>query len=418
MNEKPSLKIQREEEFDIKKIISKFLDQWKLYAISAVILIILGFVFMKAVTPMYTANAQVLIQDDDNKSDPSSFLSSTALAGFGDMLGIQSNVSNELGILNTPDLIYKVINKMNLNVKYYMNGILRPVELYTKSPFTVLFLPKSDSTLPTTYTFDKKNLNTLKEFDIKVSNDDIDKTVKAKFGDTILVPTGKIFIQKTGIPFDETSNYYFTTFNTDQVVLDIKSNLSVAIPSADATILSLTYNSNVPKKAEDVLNQLIYEYTSRNLNEKNKISDSTISFIDGRIDIVSAELNSIEANIQGFKQSNHIADITAQSSKLIDNTSQYIQQLNQVEVQLNVIQSTLDYIRNENGNDRPVPSTLNNDPTFLSLVQKYNSLLVEKDALKLATTEANPAIQNINAQISNLRGDVIKSLISQQKALE
>ncbi|MBS1729183.1 MAG: polysaccharide biosynthesis tyrosine autokinase, partial [Bacteroidetes bacterium] len=418
MNENPSLKIQREEEFDIKKVISKFLDQWKLYAICAVILIILGFIFLKAVTPMYTANAQVLIQDDDSKSDPSSFLSSTALSGFSDLLGVQSNVSNELGILNTPDLVYKVVHKMNLNVSYYVNGILRPTELYSKSPFTVTFIPKSDSTLLTTYSFNSKNLNSNKNFELKISNDDIDQTVKGNFEDTIRVATGKLFIHKTGIPFDESSSYYFTTMNKDQEVAVIQSNLSIAIPSSDATILSLSYNSNVPKKAEDVLNQLIQEYTFRNLNEKNKISDSTIAFIDGRIEIVGAELNSIEANIQGFKQNNHIADITEQSTKLIDNTSQYIQQLNQVEVQLNVIQSTLDYIRNENGNDRPVPSTLNNDPTFLSLVQKYNSLLVEKDGLKLASTEANPAIQNINAQISNLRGDIIKSLVSQKKALD
>src|SRR4029078_5297902 len=94
------------------------------------------------------------------------------------------------------------------------------------------------------------------------------------------------------------------------------------------------------------------------------------------------------------------------------------QKLNEVEVQLNVTKSTLQYIQDSKTNERPVPSTLSNDPTFLSPVQKYNTLLIEKDRFSLSVSENNPLSRNLETQITNLRSDLIKSLQSQIKALE
>ena len=60
---------------------------------------------------------------------------------------------------------------------------------------------------------------------------------------------------------------------------------------------------------------------------------------------------------------------------------------------------------------------ISNDPTFLALVQKYNTLLIEKDRFSLSVSENNPLSRNLATQIANLRSDLIKSLQSQIKAL-
>ena len=121
------------------------------------------------------------------------------------------------------------------------------------------------------------------------------------------------------------------------------------------------------EKGEALLAQLISEYMERNLTEKNEISDSTISFIDGRIGLVSGDFSGIETDIEHFKQQNNLADITAQSQLLVQNSSAYYQKLNEAEVQLSVIKTMLDYLMDDKNKNRPVPALLTTDPTFFAV---------------------------------------------------
>ena len=67
---------------------------------------------------------------------------------------------------------------------------------------------------------------------------------------------------------------------------------------------------------------------------------------------------------------------------------------------------------------RPVPTLANSDPNFVALVQKYNSLITQRDRLLLSTTENNPLVQNIDAQLNAARGDMIKNLENQESTLQ
>ncbi|HEY6975026.1 MAG TPA: polysaccharide biosynthesis tyrosine autokinase [Chitinophagaceae bacterium] len=413
MNQQLNKPAKEQEEFDIRKIISKLLYHWKFYLASVIVFLALGFLFLHYATPKYTAHAKLLVKDDENKN--SSFMNLSSLQDFTGLLDVQSNVYNELEILQTRDLLEQAVREMNLNVAYFRETAILPVELYDKSPFWVNFIPTSDSTLATTLDIHFPKNGHANYFTINSS--DLDTSLRAKWGDTITTPIGKISILKTGKPFED-ADYFFTLNSVNAVVAAINENLTSAVSNDETSVIELSYNSSVPKKAEDFLSRLLSDYIRRNLNEKNQISDSTLSFIDSRIDIVTGELNDIEANIQGFKQQNKITDLSQQSSMILESSKDYYNKMNEVEVQLNVIKSTLTYLQDEKTNSRPVPSTLYNDPTFLALVQKYNSLLVERDGLSLTTTSLNPAVQNLDAQISNLRNDVIKSLQNQQRAFE
>ena len=58
--------------FNIRNTAKKFLDNWKLYLLSVIVFVGLGFVFIMAVTPMYKINAEILVQDQDSRSGGSS----------------------------------------------------------------------------------------------------------------------------------------------------------------------------------------------------------------------------------------------------------------------------------------------------------------------------------------------------------
>ena len=63
----------------------------------------------------------------------------------------------------------------------------------------------------------------------------------------------------------------------------------------------------MPQKGEDILNKLYEVYTRMNEEDKNKIADSTINFIDERLAVVSAELSGVEKDIEQFKVRNQLS---------------------------------------------------------------------------------------------------------------
>ena len=294
MAENRKIESDKNEEFDIQKLISRFIDHWKLFILSFLCFILLGVLFIFFVTPSYRISSQILVEDDQNSSSPLSFMgSSSSSQMLGSLLGIKSNVYNELGILETRDLVDKVVKEMNLNITYYEQGPLTSAELYLIAPFKLDFLPSRD-TVPD-YTLNV-TFPQAKGGNFIVEADDIKLTKKeAKFGDSIRTEYGTLVLSPTTFPVSE-ENYSVDVISADEAVEDIIQNLTTEIKDDNATIIALTLNSTVPKKGEDIMQNLIKAYIDRNLNEKNRISDSTLAFIKGRVDIVARELSSIRSS--------------------------------------------------------------------------------------------------------------------------
>ncbi len=403
--------------FDIKNTFANFLNNWKLFLLCVVVFTFLGFLFTKYVTPMYKINAKVLVQDDNPKTTTSSsILSSTGLQDFGGLLDIQSNVLNEVEIIQSKDILGKVVRGMNLTTEYYKQAGIRYAEMYHNSPFNVTFTPRNDSTPATVFNLLFENSGRGQKISIEYENAFTDTAFTGIFNDTLRLPLGKLYFSRTGMPFEEIP-YQLKLFSVDGKVAEIVGNLLIENTNAQTTIMNLSYNSNLPKKGEDVVNRIVAEYSKRNLTEKNRISDSSIAFINSRISIVSDDLGKIEGQIQNFKQANKIADISEQSRVLIDNSSIYNDKLNQIDVQLSVANTTRNYLIDKSNNQRPVPYLINNDPTFLAIVQKYNELQVERDKVTLSISPDNPITQNLETQLANLRSDMNKSLDNQIRAL-
>jgi tyrosine-protein kinase Etk/Wzc len=416
MNGIPRKVVRNDDEFDIKKIVTYFLDHWKLYVIIMLACVAGGLLFLRYSTPLYKSGAKLLIQDEKSSGSSSSLSLLSESTAFNSLFGISSNVYNELGILQTKDLFYKVVKDLNLTVSYYRKGDVRSVELYNKSPFKVNFTPASDTIQTEAFQISFPNNGSDNKY--KITNNDLSLSLVANFNDTLKTPIGSILVTPGITNPEEGEDYFFVLQPADEVVFGLTQNLLSTITDDQTTIIGLSYNSNVPKKAEDVLGTLIKEYVQRDVSEKNRISDSSLAFINERVSIVAGELNTIETTIQNFKQKNKLMDISEQAKALIGNSSTYYNQLNEVEVQLSVIKSMLGILSDEKTNNRPIPSTLNNDPTFLSLVERYNAVLMERDRLLLTTTDQNPYIQNLDAQIKNLRSDLAKSLQNQLNAYQ
>jgi len=132
---------------------------------------------------------------------------------------------------------------------------------------------------------------------------------------------------------------------------------------------------------------------------------------------VGEELKKVENDIEGFKRNNQIADLSEQAKTLISNATEVQKSLAVQDVQIKSYSGfwkvILPMIKN---NERVMPTTAPiQDPAFVSLEEKYNSLQLQKQQMLLNSTEKNPAIQTIDVQLAQQRADLLKILRSFKK---
>lgn len=395
----------------IKKIFSRFISNWKLFVISLICCVFGAFLFLRYARPKFKVTAKILVEDDA-KGGSSAFGGLDALKDIGGLFSLKSNVDNEVEILKTRTIIKKVVKDLQLNITYYREGRVKAAELYQNSPFRIECFNDSDSMYAGIFT-----ITSLKANKIQLSANDLNFNAEVEVEKPIKTPIGIIIIHQTNYPIGE-NTYKCVIKSIDETVDAYLDAIDIKVTNRQVTTIDLSLSTTIPKKGEDILNDLMTQYIKANIEERNKTADSTMAFIDNRILLIGRELKDVEHDIQIFKQKNNIADIGEQSKALVDNASDFYKQTSTVDVQLQVVQALEQYLIDDKNHKRIVPTTLiTQDAGFISLVGKYNTLQIERDKALLSSTTNNPVIQNMDEQIYNLRQDILNNITNQKTAL-
>ncbi len=135
----------QESTIDLDKIFSRVIDNWHWFALSLLLFLGLAFTYIRYSAPSYKVNATLLV-DDSKASGSGGNLGTKAVGGMlgdlGSLMSMNSNVDNEIQILQTKDLMEKVVRDMHLNISYFYVGIVGKPELFKDCPFA--FVPLSD----------------------------------------------------------------------------------------------------------------------------------------------------------------------------------------------------------------------------------------------------------------------------------
>ena len=393
-----------EDDFRLENLLRKFWSKWYWFLLSILVCFGIAYYVAQTQTPMYLITAKVQINDPKRGGTTAE----TQLLGeLGSMAS--ATVANESEILQTRYLMETVARDLKLNVTYYEKGQMRDRELYS-APFVLDIVEPVDTirsrTLELNFSSDKINIKS----DVLDTAVSYSKPFKLNGVGTVQ------FLKAESQPSTNTT-YMVGITSIDKVTESLRGQL-IILPGTTASVINMTLNHPVPKKGEDVLNRLLKNYVETNVNDRNRLADSAYAFIQARLRYLGGELGSLESNIQGFRQKNKITEMSKQSSELISNSSQYVNDLAKVETQLSVLASLEDYMRRNAKGSSIVPSSLVvSDPLFQNLVEKHNALILERDRRLMSVTETNPIIVNLNQQIASTNSDMLASLNSSKNTL-
>lgn len=383
-----------------RETLDKYLYHWPLFLIGLLITLTGAFFYLKTAKPLYEIKATLLVQDEQKTPQDEKTLQEIDVTTSSSKLA-----ENEVEVLKSRQLINQVVENLQLNVTYTQKNGLVSDDLYGKSPVK-LIIEKTSAELNGQFLqiiINDNNTFGLKDAEGKTNTLQFNKPYNSSFGTWHLTPTSFIKDYKN-------TEITITVLDPEETATTLQQELDASLLNKMAPTIGLLINDEVQQRGKDILNVLITYYNEASISEKNRITQSTLNFIDKRLDSLSRELNSAEREVEGFRSSRGLTDISSQSQVYLQNVQTNDNKLNEVNVQLNVIEGIERYVNNlQNTNN--VPSTLGiTDPALNSSIEQLAQLQLQRQKLLATTPEGSPLFETLNRQIQTTKAGIKESV--------
>ncbi len=416
MNE-PNIELR---ENSLRDLVDQYLRYWIWFISGVVIALVCAFIYLRYSTPSYQSNAIVIIKDERSGGGPSELSAFTDLGGFFSNINT-SKIENELAILNSKRIISEVVKELNLNITYETVGTIKASELYEYKPFIVQYLSFADSTRTTAVP--KLLFEVLSSTEYTVENVSGSNKVTHTFGERVSLPFGDITVLPVLDDPEAFDSYKGKTISVtyrpvESVALSYQRRISVANDIKNSNVVNVGMQSPVPKKAEDFIDELIFQYNKDAIHDQGQVAQKTSNFIDSRLEIITRELDSVERNKEQFKSSNRLTDIETEAQLILENASEYNKRQSGIATQLELANTMIDYMEKSSNNDL-LPANIGLDGQEIGeAVNNYNQLILQRNKLLKTSTAKNPVVVNVNTQIDQLRSNILSSLQNTSNALK
>ena len=421
---KDKLGEQSEEQVNIQELLFRYLIHWPWFVVSIIICIACAWGYLRLTTPIYNISATVLIKDE-KKGGGASMSSDLEKMGLEGFVSSSSNVDNEIEVLRSKSLAREVVNNLGLFVTYMDEDEFPSKELYHTSPVLVSLTHQEADKLP-----GRMEINmilqptgalgvqiTVGEKEYRKQFDKLPAVFPTDEGTVAFFANNDTL--SAVCPENITKERHITAFinRPFSVLKEYVSSLSIAPTSKTTSVVVISLENTNTRRGRDYINKLLEMYNINANNDKNEVAQKTAEFIDERIGIISKELGSTEQDLENFKRSAGITDLSSEAQIALTGNAEYEKKRVENQTQINLV---IDLQRYMKGNEYEVlPSNIGlQDAASAGAIDRYNQMLVERKRLLRTSTENNPTIINLDTSIRAMRTNVQATLDATLKGLQ
>ena len=421
---KDKLGEQSEEQVNIQELLFRYLIHWPWFVVSIIICIACAWGYLRLTTPIYNISATVLIKDE-KKGGGASMSSDLEKMGLEGFVSSSSNVDNEIEVLRSKSLAREVVNNLGLFVTYMDEDEFPSKELYHTSPVLVSLTHQEADKLP-----GRMEINMILQptgaLGVQITVGE--KEYRKQFDKLPAVfPTDEgtiaFFANNDTLsavcPENITKERHITAFinRPFSVLKEYVNSLSIAPTSKTTSVVVISLENTNTRRGRDYINKLLEMYNINANNDKNEVAQKTAEFIDERIGIISKELGSTEQDLENFKRSAGITDLSSEAQIALTGNAEYEKKRVENQTQINLVMDLQRYMK---GNEYEVlPSNIGlQDAASAGAIDRYNQMLVERKRLLRTSTENNPTIINLDTSIRAMRTNVQATLDATLKGLQ
>lgn len=406
---------------DLEQIIRLIRKKWYLFGISIFIAIGIAFIVNYVSPRVYKVSTSVVINEDKGGMANAS---AQLLQDIG-FVSVNKNFANEMQVLKSTPLIRKAVERLDFQISYYEKKNFRKRELYKGAPFVVI--PSNDHPQAVFCEFQLSIIDnetyriSCNEKEVQIMSLITEETIReipsynldavASFGKFVATENFKFkVILNSNFEFEDLqkSSYSFRINSMAGTVKVLQQGMEVFPPELESTVAEINMKTSVPQKMMDYLNSLTYTYSRSDLERKNYLSEKTLEYINRQLNIIKDSLSMAEENLQRFRSSNELVDITVQSGHIFEELSELESQRAQYEVNLKYYDYIDEYFQaSKEFSELIAPSAMGlDDPMLNNLVEELITLNAEKLSLIENNQEKSPYLKRINIRIENLKNMV------------
>ncbi|HVG40907.1 MAG TPA: polysaccharide biosynthesis tyrosine autokinase, partial [Chitinophagaceae bacterium] len=213
------------------------------------------------------------------------------------------------------------------------------------------------------------------------------------------------------------SELFFSLYRPQNIAGSFLGNMVVGNPKPNSSILYITIVDETPKRAENILNELMNVYSKASVEDKNKVAANTLSFVENRLSSVSHDLDSIENKIKGIRSTKNAYNTAQQGGLLVQNIASSEKEVEGINMQLSVLKQLENFVLSPKTSSS-IPSTYGiNDPVLGQLVERLYNAETQYIKAKETIGENNPMLATLNVEISKLKPNILEHIQSHRNNL-
>ena len=386
---------------NLRAVLLRYARNWPWFLVSVAVALTGAYVYLLFQPPIYKVQASLLVKDEKKGIDGDNMLKEL------EIFTPKKVVENEIEILKSYTLMDKIVGQMQLATRYYVKTTFGQRETFAPPVRLVLEQPKSDIYQELlTITFPGGGR-------VRIND------VAYPLNQSIRTPYGRLRVFSKDPVKANTDPIYVDVQPQSDAVRGFLKNLKAEPTSKASSVIMLTLEDAVPQRGEVIVNQLINEYNQAAIADKNKMAANTLHFIEERLGLISSELATVEKDVELYKSSAGITDLSAQAQNFLTTVQQNDAQLNQVKIQLGALGDVERYIRSQSTTQGVAPATLGlADPVLLGMVNRLSELEMKREQLSRTTSDENPLVQTIDGQIGETRKSISENVDNMKRQLQ
>ena len=386
-----------------------FMHYWYLFVIALAIALGMAMLKNRRWIPTYYSQGTIVIKESSPYGNSAS---SSLMQGFSVEAGYK-NVNNQMIMLGSYDLMSRVVDSLPfLNVEYITQGRFKTRQLYRNTPIVIEYTRLHPRAYEMMFLITSNEDGTMH---ISSSDESMPLELDVHFGEPVSCPLFDIKVWPTEM-LTSSTRVFFRFRTHESLVTEFMGRLQLSFVRDGSTVLALSLVSETPQRDCEFLDKLVDIYLLQNLEQKNKVAENSIRFINEQLENLQASLQVSEGAITDFRQENKFVDVNSYAGQLMGRISEYEQQAMELRLRETYFDYLIKYIHDNIEKDAVIaPTTMGvKEPVLVGLVQQLNDLRIKRGEL----TQKNVYYAKYTKDIENVKLALEEVVTSMRASLE
>lgn len=403
---------------DLEQVLRILKKNWWILLLFPFLFAAASYIYTYRLQEIHGARIKVLVEDEETYDYQREIRQQVGYYGK------YEKIQNQMRVIQSRDLVEKVISKLDFEVSYHIVGRFRTEEYVGGMPFEVRMEPKSGKLYGKRVYLDVLGPE---RFRINYEIEERGHSYTFRFGEEVSTPhftmriNAKSKLRNGNLETFKETNYFFVRHRKSSLVSRYLSRLQVENLEY-TSILQMSVEDAVPQRAVSFLDTLSDVYIEHTLEQRKEVNRKTMHYIERQLDKVTGILEGIEDTLEEYKSKRGILDLGKEESEYFDRLVQFDEQKRRMQLRLESYNSLERYVKKLNTKEEKLlPSSfyVAEDDQFLEkAVNELYELQSERNQKLYGSTEVSPKVERIENEIDRMKGNLLTYIRNSKEAVK